>query len=161
MTCGRNYVPSGEKMMSIQSEQTPIVADVMMDAISCPTAHENTIFKEVLEEMDIHRLGVVCVVDSDGFLLGLLTEGDVRRKLLRVQKPLAALLADDVIIHSIQSPVTITVNASLLEAVNLMEERKIWDLPVVDAERRLIGLLHLHQAIKGLLTYGSEEKSDG
>ena len=92
-------MPSGEKMMSTQNDHKLTVADVMLTLASCPVASEHAILKEVLEEMDAHRLGVACVVDPDGCLAGILTEGDVRRKLLRVQKPLAALLADDVITH--------------------------------------------------------------
>ena len=86
--------------MSTQSDQSLKVADVMLTMDACPVADERTILKEVLEAMDKHRLGVVCIVDKAMNLTGILTEGDVRRKLLRVQKPLAALLADDVITHA-------------------------------------------------------------
>lgn len=144
--------------MSTQNDHKLIVADVMLTMAACPTAYENAILKEVLEEMDVHRLGVVCVVDSNGCLAGILTEGDVRRKLLRVQKPLAALLADDVITHAVSSPITITADLSLVEAVILMGKQKIWDLPVVDIDGKLTGLLHLHQAIQAVL---ASEIDDG
>ena len=77
--------------MSTQSDKSLTVADVMLTMDACPVADERTILKEVLEAMDKHRLGVVCIVDQDMHLAGILTEGDVRRKLLRVQKPLAEI----------------------------------------------------------------------
>jgi arabinose-5-phosphate isomerase len=123
----------------------------MLTTNACPLADERTILKEVLEAMDKHRLGVVCIVDQDMHLTGILTEGDVRRKLLRVQKPLAALLADDVITHAVNSPISITADVQLMDALDLMDEKKIWDLPVVDADMKVVGLLHLHQAIRGVL----------
>ncbi len=137
--------------MSTQSDKSLTVADVMLTMDACPVADERTILKEVLEAMDKHRLGVVCIVDQDMHLAGILTEGDVRRKLLRVQKPFAALLADDVIMHAVTSPITITADAQLLDTLDLMGEKKIWDLPVVDADMKVVGLLHLHQAIRGVL----------
>jgi len=137
--------------MSTLNRQGLTVADVMLDLDGCPLAHENTILKEVLEEMDSHRMGVVCVTDAEMRLKGILTEGDIRRRLLRVQKPLAALLADDVSNHTIKTPVTIKPDVRLVDAITLMGERKIWDLPVVGADEKLIGLLHLHQAIQAVL----------
>jgi arabinose-5-phosphate isomerase len=137
--------------MSTQSDKSLSVADVMLATNACPLADERTILKEVLEAMDKHRLGVVCIVDQDMHLTGILTEGDVRRKLLRVQKPLAALLADDVITHAVNSPISITADVQLMDALDLMDEKKIWDLPVVDADMKVVGLLHLHQAIRGVL----------
>ena len=144
-------MPNGEKTMSIQSDQNLTVADVMLGMDACPIANERTILKEVLEAMDAHRLGVVCIVDDAACLKGIMTEGDIRRKLLRVQKPFAALLADDVIMHAVTSPITITADAQLLDTLGLMGEKKIWDLPVVDSDMRLVGLLHLHQALRGVL----------
>jgi len=137
--------------MSTHSNKSLTVADVMLKMNTCPVADERTILKEVLEAMDKHRLGVVCIVDQDMHLTGILTEGDVRRKLLRVQKPLAALLADDVATHAVKSPISITADVQLMDALDLMGENKIWDLPVVDVDMKVVGLLHLHQAIRGVL----------
>ena len=80
----------------------------------------------------------------------IITDGDIRRKLLSVQKPLAAFFIDDVINQSIKSPTTVTSDMSLVDAVDLMEEKQVWDLPIVD-NNKLVGLLHLHSAIKTLV----------
>jgi len=68
------------------------VGDVMLTVDNFPLVNENTIVKEALEKMDIYRLGIVCITDSDDHLLGIMTDGDIRRKLLAVQKPLSAFL---------------------------------------------------------------------
>ena len=126
------------------------VGDVMIDSGSFPIVVETTILKEVLEKMDTFRLGIACITGSDSQLLGIITDGDIRRKLLFVQRPLAAFFIDDAINQSIDNPITTSSNMSLVDAVNLMEEKQVWDLPVVDSGK-LVGLLHLHSAIKLLL----------
>lgn len=137
--------------MSTQSRHFLTVADVMLAAESCPVVSNATILKEVMESMDNHRLGVVCVVGRGGDLDGILTEGDIRRLLLRVQKPLAAILTDDVEGYAIKNPQTTLPNTSLEEAVLLMGDKRVWDLPVVDSDNRFLGLLHLHQALLGVM----------
>jgi len=138
--------------MSIQNNSGVTVADVMLGLEICPVASERVIVKEVLESMDEHRLGVVCITDDEGKLSGILTEGDMRRVLLRVQKPLAALMADDVGMHAMASPKTTQPDTLLADAVTMMGNLRVWDLPVVDAENKLVGLLHLHQAIMGFMS---------
>ena len=138
--------------MSIQNNSGVTVGDVMLGLEICPVASERVIVKEVLESMDEHRLGVVCITDDEGKLSGILTEGDMRRVLLRVQKPLAALMADDVGMHAMASPKTTQPDTLLADAVTMMGNLRVWDLPVVDAENKLVGLLHLHQAIMGFMS---------
>ena len=137
--------------MSTLNDANLIVSDVMLNLDVCPVVSETTMFKEVLESMDEHRLGVVCVTEANGELAGILTEGDIRRVLLRVQKPLAALMADDVGAYAIRVPKTTHMEMPLTESVSLMGRHRVWDLPVVDHENKLVGLLHLHQAILGVL----------
>ena len=122
----------------------------MLDIGSFPIVTERIILKEALEKMDDFRLGIACVISGNNQLSGIITDGDIRRKLLAVQKPLAAFFIDDVINQSIKSPITISSDMSLIDAVNLMEEKQVWDLPVVD-NSKLVGLLHLHAAAKALL----------
>ena len=126
------------------------VADVMLPMEKTPKTSGRTLLKEALELMDAHRLGIVCITDSDGALQGIITDGDIRRMLSNVQKPLAALMSDDVIVHAIRSPTTVTASTSLQDTIDIMREKQIWDLPVVD-QGKLRGLLHLHQAISRIL----------
>ena len=127
------------------------VGDVVRSIDTIPVSGPQTLTKEALESMTEHRLGVVCVVDGDGTLEGIFTDGDLRRMLLRDQKPLAAIFADDVENHMARKPTTVSPDTTLVDAVALMEDREVWDLPVVDGGNKLVGLLHLHPAVKALL----------
>jgi arabinose-5-phosphate isomerase len=84
-------------------------------------------------------------------LLGILTDGDIRRKLLKVQKPFSAFLIDDALDHAIRHPIVIHPDKTLVYAVELMDQKQVWDLPVVNNEGVLLGLLHLHPAVQALL----------
>ena len=127
------------------------VRKVMMELDSIPVVQETTILKLALEEMGNKSLGIACVVNDKGNLSGIITDGDIRRKLLQVQKPFAAMLVDDTLDHAIKSPITISPNDTLLYAIKIMENQKVWLLPVVDSSGSLQGLLHLHPAIKMML----------
>jgi len=140
-----------EKIMSIQNHESMKIADVMLPLEKFPVIKKRVILKEALEEMGRSRLGIACIIDESNILLGILTDGDIRRKLLKVQKPFSAFFVDDALDHSIQSPVTILPTDTLKNAIDLMEAREVWDLPVVDEEGILVGLLHLHKAIQELL----------
>lgn len=127
------------------------IKDVMLSLDSFPVIKSTVILKEALEEMSNKKLGIACVVDNDFKLLGIITDGDIRRKILSIQKPLSSIFIDDCIDHSIISPKTVDINDTLEFAVNLMGEKKIWDLPVVE-NGILRGLLHLHPVVKLLLS---------
>ena len=137
--------------MSIQMSKRVTVADVMLPLSGFPVVTESIMLKEALEKMSDQRLGIACIVSSDGVLIGILTDGDVRRKLLTVQKPFSAFFVDDVIVHSAKGPVTCRPEDSLADAIEIMGSKRIWDLPVVKDGGLLVGLLHLHPAVQALL----------
>ena len=137
--------------MSTQKNNTLLVSQVMMDLDRAPVIKESVILKEALEEMGRTRLGIVCIVNDNNKLLGILTDGDIRRKLLKVQKPFSAFFVDDALDHAIVAPLTIKPGDTLVHAVDVMEHKQIWDLPVVDERGLLVGLLHLHPAVQALL----------
>lgn len=128
-----------------------MVSDVMIGLNDTPKIAKQTLLKEALEIMDEKKLGIVCIVDDDSQLEGIITDGDIRRMLTKVQKPMAALMSDDVINHAIINPTTVNMNTDLVEAVSIMGNKQIWDLPVVDDNNILKGLLHLHPAIKSMM----------
>jgi len=140
--------------MSIQNKETMMVRDVMLSLDHFPVIREKGILKAALEEMGRNRLGIVCIINEEKKLLGILTDGDLRRKLLKVQKPFSALFIDDALDHSIRSPITVKPNQTLRVAIEEMEAKQVWDLPVVNTSGILVGLLHLHPAVKALLGKG-------
>ncbi len=134
-----------------------LIHDVMMTLDRIPVIGETVILKEALEKMGQSRLGIACIVDADKKLLGILTDGDIRRKLLKVQKPFSAFFVDDALDHAIRSPFTMKSSDTLENAVFVMEQKQIWDIPVVDGQGILVGLLHLHAAVKALLERKGKE----
>ena len=128
------------------------VADVMLPIDRFPCVPSRELFKQALEKMNEKKLGIVCILNPSGKLLGVLTDGDIRRNLLTDQKPLAALFVDDALEHAELMPLTVLPQLSLALAVQIMEEKQVWDLPVVDSAKTLVGLLHLHPAVKALLS---------
>lgn len=128
-----------------------LVGDVLLPLDRIAVVKPTTLLKTTLETMARFRLGVAAIVDEAGVLLGIFTDGDIRRMLLRDQKPFPALFADDIIRHATRNPTVIAPDENLARAIVVMEEKGIWDLPVVDKDGRLKGLLHLHPAIKAVL----------
>ncbi len=129
------------------------VKDVMISKEKFPIVGAKAILKEALTAMGDSNLGLVCIINNERCLLGLITDGDIRRKLLRVQKPFSAFFVDDAIFHAKTNPLVCNPNDDLKKAVKLMGDKKVWDLPVVDQKNELVGLLHLHPAIKKLLHF--------
>jgi len=127
------------------------VEDVMIEMGSFPAVTQKTILKEALTEMGEANLGLVCIINDKQELLGLITDGDLRRKLLKVQKPFSAFFVDDALVHAKEYPITCQPGDNLKEVVQLMGEKQIWDLPVVRNNNELVGLLHLHPAVKKIL----------
>ncbi len=101
-----------------------------------------TPLKEVIIAMTQRPLGGACVTDVAGALVGFVTDGDLRRALTG-HDDIRGLRAGDVMTRS---PVTVGPEATLGEALELMEQRpsQISALPVVDAARRALGILRLH-----------------
>lgn len=137
--------------MSTPAIDLPALRDVMLPLGSFPTMPGTSLFKDALDAMAEARLGIVCVVDDDGKLAGVFTDGDIRRKLLKVQKPFAAFFADDISDHMTRGPFTVAEDAPLARAISVMESGQVWDLPVVDADGVLKGLVHLHPVVKALM----------
>ena len=128
-----------------------LVSHVMLPLDKFPVLKKDTIVKVCLDEMSRYRLGIACIIDESGLLLGIFTDGDLRRKLLISQKPIASFFIDDVLDHGTHKPFMIKDSDSLSFAIHLMELHQVWDLPVVDNSSHLVGLLHLHPAVKALL----------
>jgi len=143
----------------MSTNKTIPVSEIMLKPDSFPVLHVKSLFKEALEAMDRSRLGIACIVDEEQRLLAIVTDGDIRRQLLKVQKPFSAFFADDALKHAVHKPITIHPTTPLVESVTIMGDKQIWDLPVVDDEGVLVGLVHLHPAIKAVLAASSQDSA--
>jgi len=108
----------------------------------CPIVRADTRMRDVIYEMSSKGLGMTCVVDGDDTLLGIITDGDLRRRMERGAEILD-LTAGDVMTRQ---PVTVASDTLAAEALNIMEQRKITAIVVADAGRpgQLAGVVHIH-----------------
>lgn len=121
------------------------ISDVMHAGDEVPKVPETARLSEALVEMSRKRLGMTAIVDADGRLLGLFTDGDLRRTLDDDRADLRNTLISEVMT---QSPKTIASDRLAVEAAQLMEAHKINALLVVDAERRVVGALNIHDLLR-------------
>jgi len=121
------------------------IADVMHGDDDIPRVGADATLGEALLEMSRKRLGVTAVVDDEGRLLGLYTDGDLRRTLADPGIDVHGTLIRDVMTRD---PVTIGSSALAIEAARLMETRKINALLVLDADRRVVGALNIHDLLR-------------
>jgi len=105
-----------------------------------PVVRESAGMEEAVQEMNRKKLGMTCVVDDAGRLAGVLTDGDLRRRMLADPCPLEGGVAGTMT----RNPVTIGPEALATEALKIMEERKITSVPVVDSDRALLGVIQIH-----------------
>jgi CBS domain-containing protein len=120
------------------------VSEKMLALGKFPVLNAKDTLKKALDEMTNHRLGIACFTNEKNELIGILTDGDLRRLLLTRQNPLPALLVTPAIEFGHSTPTSIHGNQSLIEAASLMHDKQIWDLPVIDTETKLVGLIHRH-----------------
>ena len=120
------------------------VNDIMHTGKEIPKVHENTLFKDALVEMTRKGLGATAVVDDQNQVLGIFTDGDVRRA-----------LDAGVDVHGTRMGTIMTRSFKAIgrdnlaaEALAVMEQRKINALLVTDAENRLIGILNMHDLLR-------------
>ncbi len=117
------------------------VADVMNKLPDCAVVKADSTIRQTVIEMTRKPLGAACVLNEDGSLEGIVTDGDLRRMLQNVVDIDATKCSSIMTV----SPVKIGPKASLGDAVDLMEKRKsrISVLPVVENEK-CVGLIRLH-----------------
>ena len=120
------------------------VSDIMHEGSAAPRVDAETTLLEGLVEMTDKALGMTTVVDDDLKLLGVFTDGDLRRALDKGVDP------RDTVIGDLMSTNCKTVQPETLaaEAVHIMETHKIIALPVVDNEDRLVGALNIHDLFR-------------
>jgi arabinose-5-phosphate isomerase len=121
------------------------VEDVMHAGEQAPRVRPDTVMKDVLFEMTKKRLGMTTVVDADGRLLGMISDGDLRR---HMEKGGYALLDQTAGQCMTPDPLTVRRREMATAALAVMEGRKITSLPVVDAGGKVEGVVHLHDLWK-------------
>jgi len=124
----------GKRLMRVEA--------LMHAGAQCPIVRADTRMSDVIYEMSSKGLGMTCVVDGDHALLGIITDGDLRRHMQRVGA-IHELTAGDVMTRN---PVSVAPATLAVEALNIMEQRKITSVVVADGAgpARVAGVVHLH-----------------
>jgi arabinose-5-phosphate isomerase len=116
------------------------VSSLMHTGDAVPRVNPSTPMTEVIYEMSRKQLGMTTVVDGEK-LVGLISDGDLRRLLERHGKHAVDLTAGECMTRS---PKVVGPDIFAIAALDIMEQKKITSLPVIDDAARLLGVLHLH-----------------
>ena len=120
------------------------VGDLMIRGDELPLADENTKFLDVVKIISDKKLGCVILTDENGKMTGVLTDGDIRRILMKHLK-VDELITKDVMT---KNPKTTTEKALAVKALALMEKYSITSLAVCDEEKRPTGIIHIHNLLR-------------
>ncbi len=119
------------------------VRDLMLSGSLLPVVPRGARMDAAIREMDRGRLGAVLISGQDHALAGIITDGDIRRAIM-ARGPLLDLAVDDVMTAN---PRTLPPDSPTYDALNVMEKHQITVLPITDARRRILGILHLHDIL--------------
>jgi arabinose-5-phosphate isomerase len=120
------------------------VSDLMHQGDAIPRVKATASAREAILEMTSKKLGMTTVVNAQGQLAGVITDGDLRRFLEKGSNVARARAAD----LGSKSPRTIAADALAAQALQTMEEFSITTLVVVDVRKRPAGVIHLHDLLK-------------
>lgn len=120
------------------------VSDIMSKGAEVPIVHHSVLIKDALFEMNAKGLGMTTIVDDNGKLEGIFTDGDLRRYLD---------VADDIKSTPVarvmtRNSKTIAADVLAAEALNVIEKNRITALVVTDAQQKPVGIIHMHHILK-------------
>ncbi len=131
----------GKKLMRVE--------EIMRQGKDNPVIDQETVIKEVLLTITQARAGSASIVNGNGKLVGIFTDGDLRRHLEK-DLDISKTKIKEVMTSK---PVVITKDRLAVEALRLLKEKKIDEVPVVDEQRRPIGLVDVQDLLKTGLIY--------
>lgn len=121
------------------------ISDVMHTDASLPRVRLDARLSDALMEMSRTRLGITAVVDAAGLLCGVFSDGDLRRALddhrIDLREAQVSSLMN-------RAPITIGADQLASEAARMMEQHQVHALLVIDAGRRLVGALNIHDLLR-------------
>ena len=123
----------GSKMM--------MVSQVMHKSDALPIVETKTSMKETLLTMSARGFGIAAVVNEKDFLVGVITDGDLRRHINDLMSKTAGEIAS-------LSPITVVKETFVVDALKLMQENKITVLIVTSSENKPVGILHIQDLLK-------------
>ena len=119
------------------------VEEVMLTGERIPTVSPETPFPQALAEMNEKNLGAVLVVSHEKNILGILTDGDIRRLMVKSAGIFSRQVAEVMTV----SPKTIQADLLAADALSIMQRHEVTILAVVNHDQQLVGILHLHDLL--------------
>jgi arabinose-5-phosphate isomerase len=137
-----NLHPGGKlnERMSLLGKRLMRANQLMASGEDAPIVRTGAEMREVIHEISRKKLGMSCVVDDAGRLVGIITDGDLRRHMADTPNLLASRAEAVMTRH----PVTIGAETLAVEVLNTLERRKITAVVVVDGDQKVLGVVHLH-----------------
>jgi len=119
------------------------VKDIMLTGESIPQVFDDATMETAIIEMNRENFGATLVLNKEKRLVGIITDGDLRRCLVK-KRPIFNLLVKDVMI---KNPLCVNSKSPAYDALNEMAQHEITVLPVVDSKRKVKGILHFDQIL--------------
>jgi arabinose-5-phosphate isomerase len=119
------------------------VTEVMLRGEDIPIVHPQSSAIDSVTALNEKDAGVVLVIDDNNCVLGIVTDGDIRRCVVKKGGLLDSTAAE----LMTENPVTIGADYLAADALSIMQKYEITALPIVDDDKKLIGLLHLHNLL--------------
>lgn len=119
------------------------VSDIMLTGDAVPSVGIGSDTAAAIQEMNRHSLGVILILESGDRLAGIITDGDIRRAVAR-GLALAGLRVDRLMNAT---PHQVHPETPAYDALNTMERHQITVLPITDHQKRVVGILHLHDIL--------------
>ena len=137
------FHPSG----SLGKKMFTRVSDVMYDQTNSFCAGKTTLFKDVISLMVTGNLGAILIAGSKGHLRGIITDGDMKRLFDNFESNIQDLFKKTAEEIMTVDPVFVSPESMVEEAIALMHDKGTYILPVVDKNKKPVGLLRMHDAI--------------
>ncbi|OQY59547.1 MAG: arabinose-5-phosphate isomerase [Desulfobacteraceae bacterium 4572_88] len=145
----RRFHPGGALGQRLSGE----VRDIMLTGHVVPVVSQGASMEAAVAEVDRPSLGAALVLNADGILTGIVTDGDIRRVIAK-NKAIFNLIVDEVMTPN---PRTVRPDSPAYDALNMMEKYQITVLPVTDASGKVEGILHLHDILgKGAFKFNGK-----
>jgi len=119
------------------------VSQVMLTGAAIPVVERNAKVKGAIETLNSGNLGAVLITDSKKHILGILTDGDIRRLVVKSRDIIDSCVTDVMT----PSPKTIEEDLLAADALSVMQRHEVTVLPVVNRQDELVGILHLHDLL--------------
>jgi arabinose-5-phosphate isomerase len=129
------------------------VRDVMLKDEDVPIVKHGSMFRVALEKLNDKKMGIICITAPGSHLVGVMTDGDVRRIVLNSEDPLPMLFVQPIEDFMSTSPVTVSESMGVKSALQLLNQKLIWAAPVIDKRRKVMGLFHMQFALRSMLEF--------